>query len=215
MKSTERRRLAWIAGTGFLVALTVACVEVPLQPDLARADPSLAKAGKPPACPAQINLTVSGLSGSLTSDGGDYTEGAGGVAAHTSGANGNLMFNVQGTGRTVTVTSSEGSGSKSTKIYTNNHEQACGLAGMANGFGTAVLEVEWAEAANRYSLRYGKNCDGTVVVGNKIATSRSGGTWSLTGDVGEGIVCRGRLNGNPNWTQVGTADGFTMILTGS
>jgi hypothetical protein len=129
------------------------------------------------------------------------------------------MFNVQETSRTVTVTTSQGPGARSTRIFTNTHEQACGLAGMssAGSSGSAVLEVEWSDGVNRYTLRYGKNCVGTfgtVVAANKIATSRSGGVWTLSGDAGEGILCRGRLNGTPNWTQVGTGDAFTMTLTG-
>ena len=201
------------------LAVAAACAETPQSPNegsallLYRSTPNLAKA-KPPACPPQINLTVGGLSGALMSDGGDYTQGVGGVAAHTSGANGNLMFNVQGTSRTVTVTTSLGSGARSTRIYTNTHEQSCGLSGMADGPGTAVLEVEWDDGTNRYTLRYGKNCAGSVVAANNVATSRTGNVWTLGGDAGEGIVCRGRLNGSPNWTQLGTADGFTMTLTG-
>jgi hypothetical protein len=83
--------------------------------------------------------------------------------------------------------------------------------------GTAVLEVEWSDATNRYTLRYGKNCVGdfgTVVPANKITAARTGNVWTLSGDAGEGILCKGRLNGKPNWTQVGTAGEFTMTLTG-
>jgi len=210
----SRSWLTVVAGLG--MALAAACSEAPLAPDSETPPIALAK---PPSCPAQIDLTVSGLSGSVVSDGQDYTDGVDGVAAHTSGANGNLMFNVQqsNTPRAVTVTTSQGSAARSTRIFTNNHEQSCGLAGMSNGAGTAVLEVEWSDASNRYTLRYGKNCVGdfgTVVPANKIATSRAGNIWTLSGDAGEGILCRGRLTGKPNWTPVGTGDAFTMTLTG-
>jgi hypothetical protein len=197
------------AALAFLLALMIACAEAPLQPDLARTNTVAAKA-KPPSCPAQINVTVSGLSGSLTSDGGDYP-------AYTHNANGNLAFVT--TTRTVTITTSLGSAPQVIKSYTNTHEQVCGLSGMsANGSaGTAVFEVEWKDATNRYILRYGKNCVGefgTVVSANKIATTRNANVWTLTGGTGTGILCRGRLNGQANWSQVGTADGFTMTLTG-
>jgi hypothetical protein len=200
--------------------LLPACAETPVQPSGEEVPPP--SFAKPPSCPAQINLTVNGLtglSGALLSDGSDYTEGAGGVALHTSGANGNLYFDLRSSNppRTVTVTTSVGSAPQSTRIFTNNHEQSCGLSGMGpSSTGSAVLEVEWSDSSNRYTLRYGKNCVGTfgeVVAANKIATARNGNVWTLNGDAGEGIVCRGRLNGQPNWTQVGTADAFTMTLT--
>jgi hypothetical protein len=200
-------------------ALVGACDEAPTTALEEGAFPP-AQLAPPPSCPAQINLTVSGLSGSLVSDGSDYTGGVGGVAAHTSSANGNLMFNVQSTNpaRTVTVTTSQGSAPRSTRIFTNNHEQGCGLSGMGtSSTGTAVLEVEWADASNRYTLRYGKNCVGTfgqVVVANKINTARSANVFALTGDAGEGVLCRGRLTGQPNWSQAGTAGAFTMTLLG-
>lgn len=200
---------------GLSMALSAACSDSPLAP--VGDTPPIALA-KPPSCPAQIDLTVSGLSGSLLSDGQDYADELG-VASHTSGANGNLMFNVQQSNppRTVTVTTSQGPAARSTRIFTNNHEQSCGLAGMPNGSGTAVIEVEWSDATNRYTLRYGKNCVGdfgTVVPANKIATSRAGNVWTLSGGTGKGILCRGRLTGKPNWTSVGTGDAFTMTLTG-
>src|SRR3972149_1685177 len=123
-------------------ALVGACDEVPTATvDGTLPPPQLAK---PPSCPAQINLTASGLSGSLGSDGSDYTEGVGGVVAHTAAANGNLSFNVQNTNpaRTVTVATSQGSAPRSTRIFTNNHEQGCGLSGMgSSSTGTAVLAV--------------------------------------------------------------------------
>jgi hypothetical protein len=199
-------------------ALVGACDEVPTATfDETLPPPQLAK---PPSCPAQISLTVSGLSGSLLSDGSDYTESVGGVAAHTSSANGNLMFNVQSSNpaRIVTVTTSQGSAPRSTRIFTNAHEQGCGLSGMgSSSTGTAVLEVEWSDPSNRYTLRYGKNCVGTfgqVVAANKINTVRNANVWTLTGDAAEGILCRGKLTGQPNWTEVGTADAFTITLTG-
>lgn len=205
--------------TAFL--LSAACaMDVPTA-DTPLADAVGGPALAPPAsCPAQINVTVSGLTGSLTSVGGDYTGGVGGVAAHTAAANGNLMFNVQSSNpaRTVTVTTSVGSAPRSTRIFTNNHEQGCGLSGMnASSTGTAVLEVEWADASNRYTLRYGKNCVttfGQVVTANKINTARNANVWTLTGDALEGILCRGKLSGQPNWTAVGTGGAFTMTLTG-
>ena len=208
--STRPSLTGAVSATAFLVALTVACAEAPLQPDLARTNTVAAKA-KPPSCPSQINVTVGGLSGSLTSDGGDYP-------AYTHNANGNLAFVT--TTRTVTVTTSLGSAPQVIKSYTNNHEQVCGLSGMAatGSSGTAVFEVEWRDPNNRYILRYGKNCVGefgTVVPANKIATTRNANVWTLTGAAGTGVLCRGRPNGKPNWIQVGTADGFTMTLTGS
>jgi hypothetical protein len=99
-------------------------------------------------------------------------------------------------------------------VATNNHELVCGLAAMGpNSTGTAVLEVEWRDAGNRYTLRYGKDCGGIVVAANKIATARNNNVWTLTGDAGEGVLCRGRLTGQPSWTFVGTGDAFTMTLT--
>jgi hypothetical protein len=85
----------------------------------------------------------------------------------------------------------------------------------AGSTGTGVLEIEWSDGANRFTLRYGKNCVGdfgTVVPANLISTARSGNVWTLSGDAGEGILCRGRLNGKPNWTQIGTGDAFTLMF---
>jgi hypothetical protein len=146
--------------------------------------------------------------------------GVGGVVAHTASANGNLSFNVQSSNpaRTVIVTTSPtGSAAQSTRIYTNNHEQGCGLSGMAStSTGWAVLEVEWADASNRYSLRYGKNCAGAVAsTPNRITTARSGNVWTLNQGAAAGILCSGRLTGQPNWAPTGgTAGAFTMTLTG-
>jgi hypothetical protein len=141
-----------------------------------------------------------------------------GVVAHTAGANGNLMFNVQSSSpaRTVRVTTSAGTAAQSTRIYTNNHEQGCGLSGMGAG-GFAVLEVEWADPSNRYSLRYGKSCTGVVAAAGRIVTARSGSVWTLSSTASAGgILCSGRLTGKPNWTTVVgvTAGAFTMTLTG-
>lgn len=194
------------------------CAEVPQAPnDTALEEPSPIVLAKPPSCPSQLNLTIGGLTGALTSDGGDYAEGDG-VAARLSGANGNLMFNVQQSNpaRTVTVATSLSSGSRSTRIFTNTHGTSCGLFDIT-GTGTGVLEIEWTDGGNRWTLRYGKDCSsefGAVVAGNKIDISRVANVWTLSGGDNEGLLCRGRLTGKPNWETVGDGDAFTMTLTG-
>ena len=177
--------------------------------------------GRPPSCPDPVAVTISGLSGALISDGGSYSE-INGIVSHINGVNGNLMFNVRSSNpaRTVTVTTSAGSAARSTRIYTNTHSYECGLLQMdpAGEDGTGVLEVEFNDASWRYTLRYGKNCVGdfgTVVPANLIDTHRSGNIWTLSGDAGEGILCRGKPTGKANWTQIGTANAFTMTLQGS
>jgi hypothetical protein len=163
------------------------------------------------SCPAEVFVTMTGLSGALAGDGANY-------AAKINGVNGNLYLDLRNTARRLVVTTSLGSGSRAARTFTNNHEATCGLAAMspAGSAGSAVLEVEWSEPANRYTLRYGKNCVGefgTVVPANKVTTNRNGNVWTLSGDAGEGILCQGRLNGKANWTPVGTAGAFSMTLT--
>lgn len=206
-------------GAGIAGGVALSCAQVATDPTvIPQTEVTFAK---PPSCPAQINMTVSaaGLSGSLDDDGADYVQGVGGVSAHTSAANGFLSFDLRQSSpaRKVTVTTSLGSTPQTTRIFTNNHNGECGLAGMPGvSTGTAVLEIEWRDPTDRYTLRYGKDCVGTfgqLVPANRINTARNNNEWVLTGDSGEGILCRGRLSGQPNWTQVGTAGAFTMTLT--
>lgn len=218
MQKAQRHLLNFAVGS-VAAAVAWSCADVTTEPTvLPWTEVSFAK---PPSCPALISMTATaaGLSGSLDDDGADYVEGVGGVSVHTSPANGFFSFDLRQSSpvRTVTVTTSLGSAPQVTRIFTNTHDQDCGLAGMASvSTGTAALEIEWEDATNRYTLRYGKDCVGTfgqVVPANKINTARNNNVWTLSGDAGEGILCRGRRNGQPNWTQVGTGGAFTMMLT--
>lgn len=171
--------------------------------------------GKPPSCPDEIPVTVSGLTGAIGSDGDSYT---GKLVA----SNGNLYLDLRNRvpARTMLVTTSMGSGQHVTRTFTNNHESVCGLTAMesSGSTGTGVLEIQWSDAAHRWSLRYGSDCAtefGNLVPANRISTARNGDTWTLTGAEGTGILCRGRLSGKPNWTQLGTANAFTMVLQGN
>ena len=167
--------------------------------------------GKPPSCPDEIPLNVTGLTGALGSDGGDYS---GKLVA----SNGNFYLDLRNLApaRTMLVTTSAGSGQQVTRTFTNSHESVCGLTAMEpESTGSGVLEIQWSTASNRWTLRYGSDCGsefGNPVPGNRISTARSGDTWTLSGATGTGILCRGRLSGKANWTQAGTAGALTMLL---
>ncbi|MBM4188053.1 MAG: hypothetical protein FJ206_12175 [Gemmatimonadetes bacterium] len=145
-----------------------------------------------------------------------YTEGVGGVAAHASGANGNLILSVQTSARRYNWTASTASGVSDDRLYTNSHTNpggtnGCGLAGMANGStGSAVFEAELLKGATNIDvIRYGKDCAGNAVAGERVTTTRSadGNTWTIAGSAGRYCTKSGR-----KLVQSGTTGGFSMTL---
>jgi len=200
-----------------------ACSEVP---PTATLDPvSLAKGGRT-GCNAfvPLSITLADAAGdAVFSDGlGAYIEGVDGVGAHTSNVNGNLMLTVQQSAtRRIGWVSTAGTGLSDDRLYTNTHDNpggdnACGLAGMANGSsGTAAFEFELLAGStnSKKIIRYGKSCSGSAVSSERVTTTLSadGTTWTITG--ASGVHCD---NGAKNkMVQVGTAGPFSMTLVKS
>jgi len=212
-----------------IVGFFGACSEAPTASSAGvSSGPALAKkggGGKPPQCDAFPSLTItlrSDGSDALKDDGdGSYTEG-GTVGAHLAG-NGNLMFWTSQHGspadRFVNVTTDAPfSGPTTDRIYTNSHlnpggNDACGLAGMVDGPGSAVVEVELDSDG---IVRYGKACDGNPVdiegKNERVITSRSGNTWEIEGSVGVHCNSGPKKKGKRTLTKVGEAKGFLMTL---
>jgi hypothetical protein len=122
----------------------------------------------PPSEQVDFDITFSDADGdALSSDlQGQYQEGVDGVGAHLSGANGNLMFDVDqyaaGSRRVQINLGSAGAWAAAvTRIYTNNNETIDDLRDMDNGDATpARMFVEWKDGRISYDLRFGTNCLG-------------------------------------------------------
>ena len=206
-----------------VLAAFVGCSEEPVGPELSETGPSLAKGGPPSSCNAGANLSITfgdALGDALQGDGdGAYVEAVENVGAHINDPTGNLMLwtsQYGATRRLVNVTTTAGTFPTKDRIYTNNHENSCGLGGMAFGItGSAVLEAELndPDGVDNGIVRYGKDCSGAVLSGNKVVTTRStdGNTWTISGT--SGIHCR-QPEGQkkPGFAQVGTAGPFSMTL---
>lgn len=209
--------------TATILLLGVACARELPTADTASA-PELPSFAPPPSCPGQVNLVItmaedqSGTQAIRGDASAIYAEGAAGVGAHTSGANGNLMLTLQSAPtRRYSWTASTASGLSDDRLYTNSHanpggNDGCGLVGMANGStGSAVLEAELlAGGSNIDVIRYGKNCSGGAVSGTRVTTTRSsdGSTWTIAGT--SGVYCT-KVSGN-KLTQSGTTGPFSMTL---
>lgn len=220
----QPRSVAEVATVCFLLLLGAACAsELPTMAEHPTS-PGLPALAPPPSCPAQINLVITmaeGPGGSQAIRGdavsNTYAHGTAGVSAHTSGANGNLALSVQNAPtRRYSWTASSASGLSNDRLYTNSHtnpggNNACGLAGMANGStGSAVFEAELlAGATNIDVIRYGKACNGSAVSGTRVTTTRSsdGNTWTIAGT--SGVYC---TKSGKNLIQSGTAGPFSMTL---
>jgi hypothetical protein len=198
--------------------LGAACTEVPTsapdQPLFARSKPATCNAATP------LSITFAdGASDALKSDGaGAYMDGVDNVGAHINGPTGNLMLwpsQNGSTSRYVNVITSVAPFATKDRIYTNNHNTTCGLAGIPNGgAGTAVLEAELDIGGTDFGIvRYGKNCAGTVT-GPKVNIGRSadGSTWTISGTSGLYCARNGKKPGS--YVQAGTVGGFTMTLQG-
>jgi len=224
------RRTTYLAASLALVGFFGACSEVPTSSSSDASGPILAKkggGGKPPQCDAFPALTITLRSllnplDALRDDGkGSYKqgEGNGSLGAHLSG-NGNLMFWPSQNGvpdREVEVTTTAFSDPTTDRIFTNSHvnpsgDNACGLAGMVDGSGSAVLEVELDSDG---IVRYGKLCNGDPDDGNRVTTFRSGNTWTISGSSGRHCQNLSKRKGKPSLSQVGTAGEFSMTLVAS
>jgi len=239
MNTTDPRRQAAATRTTCLAASLAivgffgACSEAPTSSAPDASAPIVAKkGGKPPSCDAFPTLTITLVAGDALQDdgGGPYTEG-GTVGAHLS-INGNLMFWTSQYGTPAdrfvnVVTDASPDAVRTTdRIYTNTHENpdpdtnSCGLAGMDDGSGTAVLEVELDSEG---IVRYGKDCSGKEDASSRVKTTRSGNSWTIenavTGGLSPmpipGVHCRNlsKRKGKPSLTQVGTAGAFEMRLS--
>jgi hypothetical protein len=212
----------------FLAAAALAVVAIGCSSDLPTvAEETVMPPGPafapPPNCPSQINLIItmaedqSGTQAIRGDASAVYAEGAAGVGAHTSAANGNLMLSVlNAPTRRYSWTSSAASGQSNDRLYTNSHinpggTNACGLAGMAPGStGSSVFEAELlAGAQNTDVIRYGKSCSGAAVSGTRVTTTLSadGNTWTISGTSGVHCVKSGK-----KLTEAGTTGGFSMTL---
>ncbi len=148
-------------------------------------------------------------------------EGVDNVGAHLNDPTGRLMlgFNFGDSDRFVKVTTTAGSFDTKDRIYTNNHDNSCAFAGMANGStGSAVLEAELnTDGIDDGIVRYGKNCDGVADANDptRVVTTRSddGLSWTITGI--SGVHCK-NVSGNKGkkggLVPVGTAGPFSMTL---
>lgn len=225
--STSALRLTGVA----LTILAMACSDQLVDPDSSqRGGGGIDVAARPPntgpsSCPDGVDLRITlrdDAGDALRSDGkGSYEEGADG-GVHISG-NGELMFWIDDAPRHVEVSVTRNDGSPfdlttTDRIYTvmGTHEDAsgqpisCSLTGMADGStGTAAFEVELD--ADGF-VRYGRDCDGNRVDATRVATSRSGNTWTITGSSGLFCVSNGLKGKRAALVESGTAAGFSMTL---
>lgn len=134
-------------------------------------------------------------------------------------SNGNLMFWLNtGHPRAVLVRTTAFDGLTRDRIFTNTHvnpggDNSFGLLGMVAGTsGTAVFEAELNIGLEPVRVvRYGKDCKGATIAGNRVVTTRSadGRTWTIVGT--NGVDCQASSR-KPGMTQVGTAGPFSMTL---
>ncbi|MBM4188054.1 MAG: hypothetical protein FJ206_12180 [Gemmatimonadetes bacterium] len=134
-------------------------------------------------------------------------------------SNGNLMFWLNtGHARAVRVRTTAFDGETRDRIFTNTHvnpggDNSFGLLGMVPGTsGTAVLEAELNIGLEPVRVvRYGKDCKGATISGNRVVTTRSldGRTWTIVGS--GGVDCQ-QGSKKPGLAQVGTAGPFSMTL---
>lgn len=190
-----------------VVAHTIGCESGTSGP--AGLDPAdMDLAGKPIRCDAGTDVLLT-----LRDDPEDALSSDDGTAypAHTA-ANGNLMLWTDGTGRYVNVLTTAFDGTTTDRIYTNTHENPCGLDGMANDSeGSARFTVELGDGND--VIHYGQTCWGKDDQASRVSTTRSldGSTWTITGV--SGVQCRTTGKGKKAVTeQVGTAGGFNMTL---
>lgn len=212
----------------FLAAAALAVVAIGCSSDLPTvaeesSRPEAPSFAPPPSCPGQINLVItmaetqSGTQAIRGDASAGYAEGAAGVAAHTAGANGNLILSVQNAPtRRYSWTASTASGQSNDRLYTNSHDNpggtnACGLAGMAaSSTGSAVFEAELLAGANNSDvIRYGKSCTGSAVPGSRVTTTLSsdGNTWTISGT--SGVYC---IKSGKKLIESGTTGAFSMTL---
>lgn len=133
---------------------------------------------------------------------GVYVEGVDGVGSHLSGANGNLMFDVDqyASGpRSVWINVSGSSLSFNealiTRIYTNN--SSADLRDMLDGDDTARFFVEWKAGRDSYDLRFGTDCSGDKfradsqhdVPSTRVNINRSENTYTVT-PLGGAYLCK-------------------------
>jgi hypothetical protein len=117
-----------------------------------------------------------------------YEDGQEDVAAHFSG-NGNLMFDVRSTARTVFIDTGPFTGLAVTRIYTNNPEVDLRTLEQ-DATTTARLIVEWQDSNSndKWNLRFGVNCSGDSFEADpvhdepatRVSVSRAGDTWTVT-----------------------------------
>jgi hypothetical protein len=202
-----------------VVAIIVACGTEP-PTSIKRSQIGVVGLAKPAGCNASTNLVIKIGSGpAITSDGGSYAEGVGGVGAHVNGPTGNLMLTVANAApRVIGYASSAGSGNSNDRLYTNSHtnpggSNACGFGptGLPVGAtGSAVLEFELSTALKAEVIRYGKNCGGSAVAGTRVTTTHpDNDTWTIAGT--SGVHCRPKAKGN-GMDQIGTTGAFSMTL---
>lgn len=218
-------RLAGLAGA-IAIQMLSGCSEPPTATEGTASTLPAPLFAKPAQCNVEVDLQITmaeGLGGTQAIRGDDadntpYVEALDGVGAHLSGVNGNLMLSVQNSPtRRYAWTSSTGSDLSNDRLYTNSHtnpggNNACGLAGMANGSsGSAAFEAELlAGAGNAAIIRYGKTCSGSSDAATRVVTTRSvdGLTWTISGT--SGVHCD--KNSKNKLVQVGTTGSFSITL---
>jgi hypothetical protein len=203
------------AALALALGVAFACTNSPTASEDAPA-PRLAK----PTCPGHpscndpppsgdqvdLDLTLSDGDGSagdaLAGDGqGAYQEGFQGVGAHLSGANGNLMFDVDqyssGPRRVEIDLGASGVWPEAiTRIYTNNSDEP-DLRDMEAGESTtARLFVEWQDGRTKYDLRFGTNC-----LGDKFNAGPN-----------DDVDTRVNIDNVGNWIVTPTGNAFLCLL---
>jgi hypothetical protein len=137
-----------------------------------------------------------------------YEDGQEDVAAHFSG-NGNLMFDVRSTARTVFIDAAAPEGDTGpftglavTRIYTNNPDVDLRTLtpDEQNSPTTARLIVEWQDSKSndKGDLRFGVDCTGDSfgepdpdheARGTRVSVSRAGDIWTIT-PLSDAFLCR-------------------------
>ncbi len=225
------------------LGLAAACSESPTEAALDDIAPAFANCVKnpnhpncnpdpPPPPPSdQVDLDINFGDGNgadpgshgLAGDGdGAYEEGVVGVGSHLSGANGNLMFDVDqyasGPRRVwvnVTGTSLSFNEALITRIYTNN--SSGDLREMADGDDTARMFVEWKVGRQSYDLRFGTDCFGDKFradpdddLSTRVNINRTGNTYTIT-PLGGAYLCE-LAKGKKAPTQNPVTVAFEMIM---
>jgi hypothetical protein len=230
-------------GTASLLAtlsLAFACSESPTETSLDGFAPSFANCAKhpehpqcggdpppPPPGSEQVDLGIAfgdAEADALTSDGNAYEEAVDGVASHFSGANGNLMFDLRSSSRTVHIDVGDETlsftGDAGTRIYTNSSPDLRSLDDPSTA--SARMFVEWTVGRDRYDLRFGTTCAGDKFntgpeddANTRVNIRRDGNTWTVS-PVDEAYLCKrsGKgKNAKNDQNLVGAA--FEMTMTKS